>query len=73
MMRKRRHVLRGIIGGILFGLGLGLASIVYGFTYFGPPTPWVMVLIGLIIGILLMFVPAPWGRRRPPPERRAGT
>ena len=72
-MRRRRHWFRGIIGGILFGLGLGLASIVYSFTALGPPTPWVMVLIGLVLGILLIFVPAPWGRRPPPPERRAET
>ena len=72
-MRKNRHWLRGIIGGVLLGLGLGLASIIYGITLFGPPTPWVMALIGLVLGILLVFVPAPWGRRRPPPPpARAG-
>jgi len=72
-MRKRRHWLRGIVGGVLFGLGLGIGSIIYGITFFGPPTPWVMALIGLVLGILLVFVPAPWGRRRPPPEARAGS
>lgn len=71
-MRKRRHWIRGIFGGILLGLGLGLASIVYSFYALGPLTPWLMVLVGLVIGILLVFVPAPWGRRRPP-EMRPGT
>lgn len=63
-MRKRRHWVRGILGGILLGIGLGIGSIVYAFNAFGPPTPWVMVLIGIVIGILLVFVPRPWGRRR---------
>jgi len=70
-MRKRRHWLRGIIGGLLLGLGLGVASIVYAFNAFGPVTPWIMVLIGLVIGILFVFLPRPWGRKRPP-ARTAG-
>lgn len=65
-MRKRRHWARGIIGGLLFGLGLGLGSIIYSFTALGPPTPWILVVLGVVIGILLVFVPRPWGRRRPP-------
>ena len=65
-MRKRRHWLRGIIGGLLLGLGLALASIVYAFNALGPLTPWAMVLIGLVIGILFVFLPAPWRRKRPP-------
>lgn len=65
-MRKRRHWFRGIIGGLLLGLGLALASIVYGLNMFGAVTPWVMLLIGLVIGLVFVFLPAPWRRRRPP-------
>jgi len=65
-MRKRRHWFRGIIGGLLLGLGLGVASIVYAFNALGPLTPWILVLVGLVIGILLVLVPRPWGRKRPP-------
>jgi drug/metabolite transporter (DMT)-like permease len=71
-MRKRRHWLRGIVGGLLLGMGLGIGSIVYAFNAFGPLTPWIMVLIGLVIGIVFVFLPAPWGRRRPP-QRPAAT
>lgn len=64
-MRKRRHWIRGIVGGLLLGLGLGIGSIVYAFNALGPATPWILVLVGLVVGILLVFVPAPWGRRPP--------
>jgi drug/metabolite transporter (DMT)-like permease len=69
-MRRRRHWIRGMFGGLLLGIGLGIASIVYAFNAFGPLTPWIMVASGLVIGILLVFVPRPWGRRRPPEKAR---
>lgn len=71
-MRKRRHWIRGIFGGLLLGLGLAVGSIVYGFVAFGPPTPWIMLIIGVLIGVALIFVPRPWGRRRPPTPGPAG-
>jgi hypothetical protein len=70
-MRKRRHWFRGILGGLLLGIGLAIASIVYALPLFGPLTPWIMVLVGLVIGILLVFVPRPWGRRARPPATAA--
>lgn len=72
-MRKRRHPWRGILGGILFGLAMALGSIVYAFNGFGPLTPWILLLVGIAIGVLLIFVPRPWGRRRRPPEVGART
>lgn len=69
-MRKRRHWIRGILGGLVLGIGLGIGSIVYSFNAFGPPTPWVMVGIGLVLGILLIFVPRPWGRKPRPVGNR---
>jgi peptidoglycan/LPS O-acetylase OafA/YrhL len=72
-MRKRRHWIRGIVGGLLLGLGLGIGSIVYAFNELGPLTPWILVLVGLVLGIVLVFVPRPWGRRRPPARTTATT
>lgn len=71
MMRKRRHWIRGIFGGLLLGVGLAIASIVYALPVFGPPTPWILIAIGVVIGLLLVFVPRPWGRR-PSPVMRTG-
>ncbi len=65
--RRRRHPWRGIIFGLILGLGLGLMSIIYGINTLGDLTPWVGVLVGLVLGILLIFVPRPWGRRSAPP------
>ena len=65
-MRKQRHWIRGIFGGLLLGLALGLGSIVYSFGALGPLTPFILIGVGLIIGVLLIFVPRPWGRRSPP-------
>jgi hypothetical protein len=72
-VRKRRHWLRGIVGGLLFGLGIGIMSIVLAFNAFGPLTPWLLLLAGIVLGIVLVFVPSPWRRPQPPPERTITT
>lgn len=66
-MRKRRHPFRGIIGGLLLGLALGLGSVVYGFNALGPSTPLILVGVGLIIGILFIFIPSRKAMRAKPP------
>jgi hypothetical protein len=71
-MRKSRHWLRGIVGGLLLGLGLGIGSIVYSFNAFGPTTPLVLIPVGLVIGLLFVFIPsrkAMRARRAGPPVR----
>lgn len=66
-MRKHRHPFRAIIGGLLLGLGLGVGTIVYAINPLGAITPWVAVGLGLLIGILLIFIPSiRKGRRKPP-------
>ena len=73
-MRTNRHWVRGLVGGLLLGLGLGLGSMVYSFNGFGVLTPWILVLVGLVIGILMVFVPSRRARRAraagPPPPTR---
>ena len=58
--------MRGLFFGILFGFGLGLMAILYGFYFLGSYTPWILVVIGIVIGVLIAFVPRPWGRSAPP-------
>lgn len=65
--RRVRHPWRGVVFGLIFGAGLGLMSILYGINTFGDLTPWAALLIGLLIGIVLVFVPRPWRRQAAPP------
>lgn len=65
-MRKRRHWFRGLFGGILLGIGLAIGSIVYSFAAFGPMTPWIMIIVGVVIGLALVLVPRPWGQKKRP-------
>src|SRR3954467_7367153 len=61
------HPFRGVIGGLLLGLGLGLATIIYGIAPIGSLTPYAAFLVGLAIGILLIFLPSlRKGRPNPP-------
>lgn len=70
-MRKRRHWLRGVVGGLLVGIGLALAAIIFAFNPLGVMTPWVMLVLGLVLGVALVFVPAPGTLRRRPPRTTA--
>jgi hypothetical protein len=64
-MVKKRHPFRGLFFGLLLGLGLGLMAIIYGLYFLGPLTPWILVVLGILLGLLMSFVPRPWGRRDP--------
>jgi hypothetical protein len=66
IQRTRRHPWRGLFFGLLFGFGLGLMAIVYGWYFLGNYTPWILVALGLVIGLLVAFVPRPWGRSPAP-------
>lgn len=61
-----RHWIRGIIGGLLVGIGLALATIIYGLNGIGAMTPWAAILVGLAIGIILALMPSIRGGRRKP-------
>jgi hypothetical protein len=64
--RKRRHLFMGIFFGLLLGFGLGLMALIYGWYFIGQYTPWILVALGVVLGILMSFVPRPWGRKAAP-------
>jgi peptidoglycan/LPS O-acetylase OafA/YrhL len=68
--RRVRHPWRGVIFGLILGIGLGIMSIVYGINALGDLTPWVALVIGVVLGVLLVFLPRPWGRSSAPPAAR---
>jgi hypothetical protein len=70
IQRKKRHPIMGLFFGLLLGLGLGLMAIIYGIYFAGPLTPWILVVVGIVIGFLMSFVPKLWGRKAPPAEAR---
>lgn len=55
-MRKRRHPIRGLISGLLLGLGLGILTIVYGIHVLGGLTPWAAVVVGVLIGLAVAYL-----------------
>lgn len=70
-MKKHRHWLFGILGGLLLGVAFWLGTIIYSINTLGVATPWVALVIGLVIGVLMIFVPSRKARRArrmgPPP------
>ena len=66
IQRKKRHPFRGLFFGLLLGIGLGLMAIIYGIYFLGPLTPWILVVLGVVVGLVMAFIPRPWGRKPPP-------
>lgn len=52
----------GILGGLLFGLGLALMLIMYALMLLGSWTPLAAIVVGLVIGFVIVLM----GRRSPP-------
>jgi hypothetical protein len=57
-MRKRRHPFRSLVFGLILGLGPGLMSIIYGIDSLGVITPWAAVVLGVVIGLIVVFIPS---------------
>lgn len=63
---KKRHPIMGLFFGLLLGLGLGLMAIIYNIYIAGPLTPWLLVILGVVIGLAMSYMPKLWGRKPPP-------
>lgn len=70
IQRRKRRPIMGLFFGLLLGLGLGLMAIIYGIYFAGPMTPWLLVGLGVVVGLLMSFVPRFWGRKPPPATAR---
>jgi hypothetical protein len=62
---KERHPFRGFFGGLLLGLGVALLLIFAGFVPMGELTPWVILVLGVVIGLVAAFAGPTRGRRTP--------
>jgi hypothetical protein len=68
---RKRHPIRGLFGGLLFGLGLALALISFAVIALGTLTPWVVVGLCTVFGVLLgLVMPA---RRKSAPAAAASS
>ena len=61
------HPVRGFFGGLFLGLGVALLLIVFAVIALGTLTPYIIIVIGAVIGLLLgMFTDRlPWGNGAP--------
>jgi hypothetical protein len=62
---KERHPFRGFFGGLLLGLGVALLLIFAGFAPMGELTPWIILVLGVVVGLLVAFAGPTRGRRIP--------
>ena len=63
----KRHPIRGFIWGILFGLGLALIAIGQGYAALGTLPPFILVIVGIVVGTVWGLVaPAKKPKGEPP-------
>jgi uncharacterized membrane protein YedE/YeeE len=55
----KRHPVKAIVGGLLFGLGLALLLINFKVIALGTTVPYVVFVIGVIIGVVVGFFAPP--------------
>jgi len=64
VVRRRSHPFIGLIGGLLLGLGVALLLISYSVVPLGLATPWLVIALFVILGLLWgLFGPTRGGRR----------
>jgi hypothetical protein len=65
-----RHPVRGLLGGLLLGIGLALVMVQLGFVPFAEWTVLVVIVAGVLLGLAFALVmPAPAVATAPPPAR----
>ncbi len=70
----RRHPIRGLIGGLLIGLGLSILLVIYGAAPLGSWTVIVIILLFAVIGTAAAWLlPARSSRRWSPAHQRRWT
>ena len=52
-LRVKRHPIRGLLGGLLLGIGLALLVLVYAKAPFGIATPYVCLGAGIVAGLAM--------------------
>jgi hypothetical protein len=60
---RRRHPIQGFLGGLLVGIAVSMLLFLYGKIAFGTLTPYLIVLVGVVLGVVWVYV-APTRRRR---------
>lgn len=64
----KRHPIRGLVYGIVFGLGLALVAVGQGLAALGTWPPFLLLLIGIVVGVVWsMFGPAKGPKASPTP------
>jgi hypothetical protein len=43
-----------------------MMAILFGWYWVGQYTPWLLLVLGIVLGLLISFVPRPWGNKPPP-------
>jgi len=62
-MRVKRHPIRGILSGLLLGLGMALLVMVFGKAPFATLTPYVCIAAGIVAGLAMGLGGPTRGRR----------
>lgn len=66
----KRHPFRGLLYGIVFGIGLVLLAVGQGWAALGTLPPFILLVVGLVVGTLWgLYAPAKAPKGDPPPER----
>jgi VIT1/CCC1 family predicted Fe2+/Mn2+ transporter len=67
VVRRVRHPFVGLIGGLLLGCGVAILLITYAIVPLGVATPYVVIALFVVLGLLWGLFAPTRGRRPPEP------